>query len=258
MGQGERLQHFDPELGESKVGQGTDEHGMAAFSTLLIGDHVARYFINDGVRGIDYLSARKDVDPARIGVGLLRRRHGDGVSGGDGLTHQGCGVGVLHHLNAGAASRYGQNQEAEQSIPNFLADGFDFGDWIEMASPIPYAVVSTEDDMFPFAGARQTFEEAKRIYGLYNAADRIEWIHGPGRHGNLGPIGGQIVSFLVRNLKPGTPEPAFGQFKPAHRDELLSTPTGQVSTSLGGETVESINLKTAVSRWHRRADRCFQ
>ena len=40
MGQGERLQHFDAELGESKVGQGTDEHGMAAFSTLLIGDHV--------------------------------------------------------------------------------------------------------------------------------------------------------------------------------------------------------------------------
>lgn len=207
MGQGERLQHFDAELGESKVGQGTDEHGMAAFSTLLIGDHVARYFINDGVRGIDYLSARKDVDPARIGA--------LGCSGGGTATAylaamdsrikvaaSACYITSMQELLPGTG-----NQEAEQSIPNFLADGFDFGDWIEMASPIPYAVVSTEDDMFPFAGARQTFEEAKRIYGLYNAADRIEWIHGPGRHGNLGPIGGQIVSFLVRNLKPGTPNP---------------------------------------------------
>ena len=245
MGQGERLQHFDPELGESKVGQGTGEHGMAAFSTLLIGDHVARYFINDGVRGIDYLSARKDVDPARIGA--------FGCSGGGTATAYlaamdprikvaatACYITSMQELLPGTG-----NQEAEQSIPNFLADGFDFGDWVEMAAPIPYAIVSTEDDMFPFAGARQTFEEAKRIYGLYDAADRIQWIHGPGRHGNLGPIGGQIVSFLVRNLKPGAPEPTFGQFKPAHRDDLLSTPTGQVSTSLGGETVESINRKRA-------------
>jgi cephalosporin-C deacetylase-like acetyl esterase len=245
MGQGERLQHFDPELGESKVGQGTGEHGMAAFSTLLIGDHVARYFINDGVRGIDYLSARKDVDPARIGA--------FGCSGGGTATAYlaamdprikvaatACYLTSMQELLPGTG-----NQEAEQSIPNFLADGFDFGDWVEMAAPIPYAIVSTEDDMFPFAGARQTFEEAKRIYGLYDAADRIQWIHGPGRHGNLGPIGGQIVSFLVRNLKPGAPEPTFGQFKPAHRDDLLSTPTGQVSTSLGGETVESINRKRA-------------
>ncbi len=245
MGQGERLQHFDPDLGESKVGQGTGEHGMAAFSTLLIGDHVARYFINDGVRGIDYLSARKDVDPARIGA--------FGCSGGGTATAYlaamdprikvaatACYLTSMQELLPGTG-----NQEAEQSIPNFLADGFDFGDWVEMAAPIPYAIVSTEDDMFPFAGARQTFEEAKRIYGLYDAADRIQWIHGPGRHGNLGPIGGQIVSFLVRNLKPGAPEPTFGQFKPAHRDDLLSTPTGQVSTSLGGETVESINRKRA-------------
>ena len=245
MGQGERLQHFDAELGESKVGPGTGEHGMAAFSTLLIGDHVARYFINDGVRGIDYLSVRKDVDAAHIGA--------FGCSGGGTATAYlaamdarikvaatACYITSMQELLPGTG-----NQEAEQSIPNFLASGFDFGDWVEMAAPIPYAIVSTEDDMFPFAGARQTYEEAQRIYGLYGATDRIEWIHGPGRHGNLGPIGAQIVAFLVRNLKTGAPEPAFGQFRPAHRDDLLCTPTGQVSTSLGGETVESINRKRA-------------
>ncbi len=245
LGQGERLQNFDAELGESKVGQGTGEHGMAGFSTLLIGDHVARYFINDGVRGIDYLSARKDVDAARIGA--------FGCSGGGTATAYlaamdqrikvaatACYITSMQELLPATG-----NQEAEQSIPNFIADGFDFGDWVEMAAPIPYAIVSTEDDMFPFAGARQTFEEVKRIYGLYKAADRIEWIHGPGRHGNLGPIGDQIVSFLVRNLKPGAPQPAFAQFKPEHREDLLCTPTGQVATSLGGETVISINRKRA-------------
>jgi cephalosporin-C deacetylase-like acetyl esterase len=245
LGQGERLQHFDSELGESKVGQGTGEHGMAEFATMLIGDHVSRYFINDGIRGIDYLSARKDVDASHIGA--------FGCSGGGTATAYLAALDSRVRVAASACYITSMqellpatgNQEAEQSIPNFIADGFDFGDWVEMAAPIPYAIVSTEDDMFPFAGARQTFEEVKRIYSLYNAADRIQWIHGPGRHGNLGPIGGQIVSFLVRNLKPGAPELAFAQFRPAHRDDLLCTPTGQVSTSLGGETVESLNRKRA-------------
>lgn len=245
LGQGERLQHFDPELGESKVGQGTGEHGIAEFATMLIGDHVSRYFINDGIRGIDYLTSRKDVDAAHIGA--------FGCSGGGTATAYLAALDSRIKVAASACYITSMqellpttgNQEAEQSIPNFIADGFDFGDWVEMAAPIPYAIVSTEDDMFPFAGARYTYEEAKRIYGLYNASDRIQWIHGPGRHGNLGPIGQQIVSFLVRNLKPRAPEPAFAQFRPANRDELLVTSTGQVSTSLGGETVESINRKRA-------------
>src|ERR1041384_712283 len=47
MGQGERLQHYDPELEDSKVGQGTGEHGHAGFATMLLGDHVAQYFLTD-------------------------------------------------------------------------------------------------------------------------------------------------------------------------------------------------------------------
>lgn len=68
VGEGERLQYFDPDLGASKVGRPTGEHSMAAFHSWLLGGHVARYFIFDGMRAVDYLASRPEVDAARIGA----------------------------------------------------------------------------------------------------------------------------------------------------------------------------------------------
>jgi cephalosporin-C deacetylase-like acetyl esterase len=36
--------------------------------SLLLGQSVARYFIHDGRRGLDYLVSRGDVDGERLGV----------------------------------------------------------------------------------------------------------------------------------------------------------------------------------------------
>ncbi len=68
LGQGERLQYYDPEWKASKVGNPTGEHGEANVPPLLIGDDLARYMVNDAMRGVDYLSGRKDVDAGRIGA----------------------------------------------------------------------------------------------------------------------------------------------------------------------------------------------
>ena len=67
LGQGERMQHYDPEIASSKI-ERMGEHEHASLSSLLIGDHVSRYFINDGIAGVDYLSERKDVDASHIGA----------------------------------------------------------------------------------------------------------------------------------------------------------------------------------------------
>src|SRR5262249_55430636 len=84
-------------------------------------------------------------------------------------------------------------QDAEQTLPRFAAEGLDFADWVELAAPRPYAIVSTTQDMFPYAGAQQTYEEARRFYGLLGAEGNLEWITGPGGHGNLGPIADRIL-----------------------------------------------------------------
>ncbi len=61
------MQHFDPELGTSKV-EPAGEHEHANQTTLLIGQHIARYWFIDGVRGLDYLFQRKDVITSKIGT----------------------------------------------------------------------------------------------------------------------------------------------------------------------------------------------
>jgi hypothetical protein len=136
-------------------------------------------------------------------------------------------------------------QDAEQTIPHFVEEGLDFGDWVELAAPKPYAIVSTTADMFPFEGARQTYEEARRLYAIFGAEDRLQWITGPGGHGNLGPIAPAILGFFTKNLKGSADAPAYTLIRPAHPEDMQCTPTGQVSTSLGGETVSSINRQRA-------------
>jgi len=66
IGQGERLQYFNPETGESIIGSSTKEHSYPSPQVSLLGKSVARYWIWDGIRGIDYLVSRKEVDPLRI------------------------------------------------------------------------------------------------------------------------------------------------------------------------------------------------
>jgi cephalosporin-C deacetylase-like acetyl esterase len=248
VGQGERLQYFDPDLKGSKIGGATAEHSEANTGPLLIGDDLERYWLNDSMRGVDYLIARKDIDADRIGA--------FGCSGGGTATAvfaalddrikaaaTACYITSFHEL---LPSRTG-NQEAEQSIPHFIEQGLDFPDWVEQMAPKPYAIVSTTEDMFPFEGARQSYEEAKRFYGIYGAEDRIQWITGPGGHGNLGPISPQILAFFTKYLKGGATERSFTAMRLEHREDIQVTPTGQVATSIGGETVYSLNRKRTAS-----------
>jgi len=53
IGQGERLQYFDPVKGESTIGSSTREHSYPSVQVYLTGRSIARYFIWDGIRGID-------------------------------------------------------------------------------------------------------------------------------------------------------------------------------------------------------------
>jgi PelA/Pel-15E family pectate lyase len=246
LGQGERLQYFDAARKASSIGNPTGEHGEANVPTLLIGDDLARYMVNDSVRAVDYLTSRKDIDGARIGA--------FGCSGGGTATAYFAALDP--RVRAAATACYITSfeellgsptgvQDAEQTIPHFVEEGLDFGDWVELAAPRPYAIVSTAADMFPLEGARQTYEEARRLYAIFGAEDRLQWITGPGGHGNLGPVAPAILGFFTKNLKGSAEAPVYASVRPEHPEDMQCTPTGQVSTSLGGETVSSINRERA-------------
>jgi len=163
LGQGERMQHWDPEIGSSKI-ERLGEHEHASLSTLLIGDHVSRYFINDGIAAVDYLSERKDVDATHIGA--------FGCSGGGTITAYLAALDP--RISVAASACYITSlkelfptqgpQDAEQTLPRFAAEGLDFADWVELAAPRPYAIVSTMQDMFPFAGAQRRLMKKPHVF----------------------------------------------------------------------------------------------
>ena len=68
IGQGEREQHYLPQLGRTLTGGGGNEHLELSARSILIGRSVARYFIHDARRTVDYLVSRADVDANRVGV----------------------------------------------------------------------------------------------------------------------------------------------------------------------------------------------
>jgi dienelactone hydrolase len=286
IGQGERIQYPDPTDPNKTVSKAaTGEHGEAGLQPTLIGDALARTFAWDGIRAVDYLTSRSEIDPNRIGA--------FGCSGGGTMTAL---LGALDtRVHAIAVACYLTSfdallpalgpQDSEQSTPNFIASGLDFPDWVELAAPRPYAIISTAQDMFPYAGALATATESRRFYSLFDPASAgtptnnptpgvptgptlnpdtantipptaaLQWITGIGRHGNLGPISGQIVSFFLTHLAhsdaqpilPPPPPPGTSPFAlPASlpKDALQVTPTGQVSTSYpNSETVHTLTLK---------------
>jgi cephalosporin-C deacetylase-like acetyl esterase len=248
MGQGERMQHWDDELGRSKL-EGSGDHEHANQTALLIGHHVARYWFADGIRGVDYLIARPDVIADRIGT--------FGCSGGG--TAAAYLAAMEPRIRVAAVASYLTSfkellpgngpQDAEQTLPNFIADGLDFADWVELTAPRPYAIVAFEEDFFPIGGAKWTFEEARRIYSLYGMASNLRLIHGQGGHCNLGPVTDQLMAFIMSHLVPGeTAAKKFQQRRLNNFDKLTVTPTGQVSTSLKSLTVEAIARRDATKR----------
>ena len=68
IGQGERRQYWDPQTGQTEVARSsTYEHSMPGQVLFLLGEDLTHYFVADGMRAVDYLLARPEVDKRKIG-----------------------------------------------------------------------------------------------------------------------------------------------------------------------------------------------
>ena len=244
-GQGERLEYFDAQQGKSRVGAGVSEHDVAGEQCFLTGVNLARWEIWDGIRGIDYLVSRPDVDPKRLAV--------IGNSGGG--TQSAYLAALDSRLAVAVPSCYITSwrklwnapgpQDAEQVFAGFIRDGLDFSDFLLSFAPRPIRMLTAVRDFFPIEGARATYAEAVREFRLIGAGDRVSYFEYDDTHGWSKPRREATAAWLecwLHDRQDDGVEPDFSTIPPR---ELNCTETGQVATSFRGETIRSMNRALA-------------
>ncbi|HYM12333.1 MAG TPA: acetylxylan esterase, partial [Bryobacterales bacterium] len=243
VGLGERMQDYDSRAGRGIAGCCTNEHLQAGAQSLLIGESVARYFIWDAMRALDYLASRPEVDASRIGAA--------GCSGGGCLTTY---IAALDpRIKAAAPACFlnsfrllfaGPDPDSEMGLPGFLAAGLDHADFLEVVAPaVPWLVLSTEGDYFTPPGARIVYDEARRWYQLYGAEDKVHFFIGPGPHGTPRETREQMYGWMIRWLKDGKGD-AREEEIPLYPDyELQVTKSGQVDELPGSRKIYEVILE---------------
>ena len=246
IGQGERIQMYDEDWHDSKVQASTVEHTIIGAQCLLTGTHVAQYTIWDGMRALDYLLSRPEVDASRVGC--------TGNSGGG--THTAYLSGLDDRIKVAAPSCYITSwrrmlesigpQDAEQVFPLWLKDGLDYPDYLYAFAGKPFLMLTAIRDFFPIGGARATFDEAQRVFGKLGLADHIARFEFDDGHGYSKPRREAGYRWFTRWLQGAENTEPEAPLSLATSEELQCTRTGQVQTEFPGATdVFSLNRELA-------------
>jgi len=252
IGQGERSQLLD-KMGKPAIAGSTSEHTMVGIGALLVGQSCATYRIWDGIRSLDYLASRPEVDPKRLGC--------TGNSGGGTLTAYlmalddrivcaapSCYLTTLERLFATIGP-----QDAEQNITGQVAFGMEHADYILMRAPRPTLMCVATQDFFDIGGAKTTFKEASEIYKKLDAEEKMAFFEYNDKHGFSKPRREAAVRWLKRWLV-GVDEPIKeGDFAVFKDEELQCTRSGQVLKDLKGKSAFQINREQAEALAEGRA-----
>jgi dienelactone hydrolase len=242
IGQGERLQYVNEKL-KSRIGVGVREHLYAGNQQMLVGEFFGSWRAWDGVRALDYLLTRPEVDKNHIGV--------TGNSGGGTMTTWLCGVEQRWTMAAPSCfvttfRRNAENElpaDTEQCPPNALALGLDHSDFLAALAPEPVIILGKEKDYFDARGVDEAYNRLKRLYKLLGAEDNIAKFIGPTYHGYTQENREAMYGWFNRITKvtDGHAEPTLE----IEKDETLwCTPKGQVA-DVGSRTVFSFTKEKA-------------
>ena len=182
LGQGERSQYPTPKLKPGHAGS-VAEHIQAGNQQYLVGEFLGAWRAWDGIRALDYLLTREEVDPRQVGV--------TGNSGGGTMTTWLCGVESRWTMAAPSCFvttflRNTENElpaDTEQCPPRALALGLDHSDFLAAMAPKPVLILAKEKDFFDVRGSIEAYERLRRLYGLLGAGQNIGLFTGPTEHG---------------------------------------------------------------------------
>lgn len=247
-GQGERREHWNTTT-HASWGSTTDEHSMFGQLLWLIGEDVVQYSVWDGMRSIDYLTSRTEVDQSRIGC--------TGHSGGGLETIwlmvfdarvkcAACIEPALYHfwplhIAPGDVLLHG---DAEHNVFPAAFNGIDICDLYQSFAPQPLLVVveTYTNKAFDLAS-----KHVKAHYEIFGAADKFATIESGEAHYWTLKLRLATTDWFCRWLAgyPGPTEETDLTIEPI--GNLFCTPTGSLIDSRQGDTLRSRILKAQVT-----------
>jgi cephalosporin-C deacetylase-like acetyl esterase len=241
IGQGERYQ-LPLESGKPVTGS-TNEHTLVGVGALLVGQSTATYRIWDGMRSLDYLASRPEIDPKRLGC--------TGNSGGGTLTSYlmalddrvmaaapSCFITSVERLFATIGP-----QDAEQNITGQVAIGLEHADFITLRAPKPTLLLVATQDFFDIQGSWITFREAKQIYGVLGFTERVDLAEFNVKHSYNKGQREAMVRFMRRWLLGKDDVVVEDNFTTVKDKDLQCTRTGQVLEDFKGKSAFALNVE---------------
>jgi dienelactone hydrolase len=248
IGQGERLQYVDEGL-KPRRGTGVSEHLHAGNQQYLVGEFFGTWRAWDGIRALDYLLSRPEVDPRHVGI--------TGNSGGGTMSTWLMGLERRWTMGAPACfvttiRRNLENelpQDTEQCPPGMIARELDHADFLAAMAPKPVIILAKERDYFDVRGSLEAFARLKRLYTLLGKPDNIAIHIGPTEHGYSQENREAMYRWFhrVTGISDAQTEPTLTIEKD---EDLFCTPRGQVA-ELGARTVFSFTQEAS----HKLASR---
>ena len=239
--QGERFQLLDAD-GKPREG-GTMAHCLIGVGSILLGRNTATYRVWDGIRAIDYLQSRKEVDPRRIGC--------TGNSGGGTLTSY--LMALDERIVCAAPSCYLTSfrrlidtigpQDAEQNIHAQIARGMGHADYVMMRAPKPTLICTATEDFFDIGGSWDAFRQAKRFYTRLGFAERVDLIENDAKHGFSMPLRVGATRWMRRWLLEVDDAITEPEAQVADDQQMRCTPRGQVMLLDGARNTFEINAE---------------
>ncbi len=256
FGQGERIEYPGARTGVSALGGGTSEHEHAGRRLILLGANFGLFRAWDGIRGIDYLLTRPEVDPERLGC--------CGQSGGGTLTQflaaldDRIRVAVVSEGNTENLAHEdveppGSADDAEQNIVPALARGIDRADLLYAFAPKPLLMTVTLHDAGHtyspeyVASGLELLDEYRHVYGLLGAGDRVALQTTTQAHGYVYEMRRATYGWFNRWFDVKDTDDDESSQDVESEEALFVTPTGFVTTSFRGETALSLTQKMAAA-----------
>ena len=152
------------------------QHMKGAFQDYLLDEQFIKYYLWDGIRVLDYLCSRNDVDVDSIGC--------CGQSGGGLQTIYLSAIDErikvlipVHYITSTDDDiRVNGLGDAEQASKGLITAGLDKCSLLWISAPKPIQISAALNDIFPLEGTFKVYEELKRVYRIFGAEDRLELV----------------------------------------------------------------------------------